>query len=156
MKSISRKRKLENAFCSVAERRKARSNWRICCCIWSRKKNIWSRNLLSNIQLIVLLWKDEKQHLLSVRPQNFVFYYVHVKDWGCVCTCESIKGKHDGYQSVWLGEIGYSWSTGSRGIEALQVNHYLGRHLADTLCWFLSPRSWKGGVDYWALFWLHT
>jgi len=55
---------------------------------------------MSNILLIILLWKVEKQHMLSIRTQNFISDYVHVNDWGCVCISESLKGNNVGYQSV--------------------------------------------------------
>ena len=158
---MSRRRTLENAFWGVVERRKVGSNWIICCCIWSMKKNLWLRNILSKIWLIVLLWKVQKQHEVVCKTPEVCI---------CLCTCESILLIRVGFVQVNLlkdlivfsspnnlmGEIGLSWSARSRSVEALWVNHCPGRHLADTLCWCLSPQSWKGGVDYWDLFWIHT
>lgn len=158
---MSRIRKLENAFWSDVERRKAGFDWRRCCYIWSTKKNVWLRNIQPNIRLIVVLWRIEKQHMFPGRPRRFIFIYLwkYVIDLGYVCTGESLEGNNIGYQSIWLGEIGYCWFARSMGVEAFLVKHFLERYLADTMCWCLSPRCWKGGIGHWALtrtwiFWL--
>lgn len=71
------------------------------------EKNVWLRNILSNIWLIVLLWRIEKQHLFLGRHGRFIFIYLqkYVMDWGCVCTAESWR------KACWLpiNLIGRDW-----------------------------------------------